>query len=137
VLLHLIEDGYLLYKEKASIRDCAFWLLLNLPSIGRDRQEVERHQRLEGGAITAFGPCPVEVADGFEAADMGVLETAFQASVRPLLLFPDIVTGDSGMGLSHGTIVGLTTSDQNFRQIQRVGFALRSHARKATRRRSE
>jgi hypothetical protein len=56
--------------------------------IGSVLEEVERHQRLEGGAITAFWPCPIEVANGFEAADMGVLETALQASARTLLLFP-------------------------------------------------
>ena len=56
--------------------------------VGGVLEEVERHQRLEGGAVTAFGPGPIEVADGFEAADMGLLEATLQAAAGPLLLLP-------------------------------------------------
>ena len=39
--------------------------------VGGVVEELERHQRVDGGAVAALGPGPVEVAERFEAADMG------------------------------------------------------------------
>src|SRR5271166_4609353 len=42
--------------------------------IGGLLEEVERHQRLDGGSVAALGPVPVEVAQRLEAADMSGLQ---------------------------------------------------------------
>ena len=47
--------------------------------IGGVVEEVERHERLDGGTVAAFRPGPVEVAERFEAADMRVFQPPFQA----------------------------------------------------------
>src|SRR5208283_4244014 len=56
--------------------------------IGGLLEEVERHQRLDGGSVAALGPVPVEVAQRLEAADMSGLQPPFQAAAGALLLFP-------------------------------------------------
>ena len=51
-------------------------------------KEVERHQRVDGGAVAALGPGPVEVASckgtlrmtRLEAADTRILQSPFQAA---------------------------------------------------------
>ncbi len=39
--------------------------------VGGVLEELKRHQRVNGGAVAAFGPAPVEVAQRLEAANMG------------------------------------------------------------------
>ena len=56
--------------------------------VGGFVEEVEGHEGFEGGAVAAFGPAPIEVAERFEAADTGVLEAAFEAAAGALGLFP-------------------------------------------------
>src|ERR1700688_2161097 len=56
--------------------------------VGSVLEEVERHQGFEGRAVAAFRPCPIEVADGLEAADMSRAQSAFQAAAGALLLLP-------------------------------------------------
>ena len=65
--------------------------------IGGLLEEVERHQRLDGGAVAALGPVPVEVAQRLEAADMGGLQPTLQAAAGALLLFPVEQRRDPGL----------------------------------------
>jgi hypothetical protein len=51
--------------------------------VARRGEEVEREDSLDGGAIDALGPGPVEVTHRGEAADAA----AQQAATRALLLF--------------------------------------------------
>jgi hypothetical protein len=57
--------------------------------IGRVLEEIECHERIDGGAVAVLGPGPVEVAERFEAADMSVSEAPFETSARPLVLLPE------------------------------------------------
>ena len=66
--------------------------------IGGLLEEVERHQRLDGGAVAALGPVPVEVAQRLEAADMSGLQPPFQAAACALPLFPIEQRRDPGLG---------------------------------------
>src|ERR1700684_3831851 len=52
----------------------------NQHGVGCVLEEVEAHQRLEGSPIDRRGPAPIEVAQGFEAADMGALKAALEAA---------------------------------------------------------
>src|SRR6516164_10947564 len=56
--------------------------------VGGLLQEVEGHQCLEKDAVAAFRPGPVEVAERFEAPEMGSAEAAFEAAASALLLLP-------------------------------------------------
>src|SRR6201996_7537186 len=50
-------------------------------------EEVERDQRLNGGAVAVLGPGPVKVAEWLEAADMRRAEPTLQAAAgAPALL---------------------------------------------------
>jgi hypothetical protein len=51
-------------------------------------EEVEGHEVFDGGAVALGGPVPVEITQRFEASDVSVPETAFQASAGTLLLLP-------------------------------------------------
>ena len=57
-------------------------------------QELEAHQVLDGHAVAAPGPRPVEVGERLELSDAGFAEAALEAAAAPLLLFP----GDEGGG---------------------------------------
>ena len=61
--------------------------------VGGVGEEVERHQRVDGGAVAALGPGPVEVAERLEAADMGGLQPALQAAAGALLSPPNSSSG--------------------------------------------
>ena len=56
--------------------------------VGGVFEELQRHQRVDGGPIAAFGPRPVEVAKRFEAADMHGEQPAFQTAAGAFLLLP-------------------------------------------------
>ena len=56
--------------------------------VGGLLEEVERHQRLDGGAVAALGPGPVEVAERFEAADPRLVQPPLQAAAVAFLFFP-------------------------------------------------
>src|SRR6266571_9158409 len=56
--------------------------------VGGVLEEVERHQGVEGRTVAAFGPGPIEVADGLEATDMSGAEPALEAAAAALLLLP-------------------------------------------------
>src|SRR4029077_704060 len=60
----------------------------NQHGVGCVLEEVEAHQRLEGSPIDRGGPVPVEVAQGFEAADMGALKAPLEAAAAAFVLFP-------------------------------------------------
>ena len=67
--------------------------------VGGVLEEVERHQGFEGRAVATFGPGPIEVTGGFEAADMSRAQPAFQAAAAALLLLPvDERLDPSGVG---------------------------------------
>ncbi len=59
-------------------------------------EEVERHQRLHGGAVAALGPGPVEVAScegtlrvtRLEAADTRVFQAPLETAPAAFLLLP-------------------------------------------------
>jgi hypothetical protein len=52
--------------------------------VGGVGQEVERHQRVDGGAGAALGPVPVEVAERLEVTDIGGLQPALQSPAGTL-----------------------------------------------------
>ena len=56
--------------------------------IGGVVEELERHEGLDGAAVAAFGPVPVEVTERLEAADMSGFHPTFQAATRALVLLP-------------------------------------------------
>ena len=56
--------------------------------VGCVLEEVERHQRLEGCAVAAFGPVPIEVAERLETSDMSGAQAALEASASAFLLLP-------------------------------------------------
>ena len=64
--------------------------------VGGVLEELQRHQRIDGGAVAAFGPRPVEVAERFEAADMGGAQPAFQTAAGAFLLLPTEQRRDPG-----------------------------------------
>ena len=67
-------------------------------AVGGLLEEVEGHQRLDGGAVDARGPAPVEVAQRLEAPDVRLLQAALQAAAGPLPLLPAQQLGDPGFG---------------------------------------
>src|SRR5487761_2260017 len=54
-------------------------VLTDQDDVGGVIEKVERHQGLDGGAITALWPGPVEVAERFEAANMRLLQPPLQS----------------------------------------------------------
>jgi hypothetical protein len=54
--------------------------------VARLGEEVEAEGGLHGGAVDAFGPGPVEVGHGGEAADAAAGQSAFEAAPGALLL---------------------------------------------------
>ena len=43
-------------------------------------EEVECHGGFDGAAVDFLGPVPIEVDDGFEAADLGMFEPAYETT---------------------------------------------------------
>ena len=83
-------------------------------------EEVERHQRLEGGAVAALGPGPVEVGERLEAADMGGAQAALEAAAGALLLLPiDQRLDPAGGG-------DLPPMGQQAMQVERLGRGRRA-----------
>src|SRR5271163_168628 len=78
-------------------------------------EEVERHQRLDGGPVAALGPAPIEVAEWLEATDMGGPQSPLQAAARALLLLPADQRRHPGLGY------GLWPMRQQAMQMQRLG----------------
>jgi hypothetical protein len=72
-------------------------VLADEDDVGCVAEEVERHQRLDGGAVAACRPSPVEVGQRLEAADTGVVQAALQAAADALLLFPFDQRRDPGL----------------------------------------
>ena len=83
-------------------------------------EEVECHQGLDGGAVAAFRPSPVEIAQRFEAADMGAGQAPFQAAARPLLLLPI----DHRLGPATGD--GFLPMGQQTMEMERLGSGLQN-----------
>jgi hypothetical protein len=78
-------------------------------------EEIERHQRFDGGAVAARRPVPVEVAQRLEAADMGILQPLLQTATGSFLLFPVEQCRQPGLG-RHFAPVG-----EQAMQMQRAG----------------
>ena len=94
-------------------------------SVGADQdcvggvvEEFERHQGFDGGLVAAFWPCPIEVAQGFEAADMSIFEAALQAAASALLLLPF----DEGVEPSGGG--GVVPMGEQAVEAQRLGSGM-------------
>jgi len=60
----------------------------NQDDVGGLLEKVERHERFNGRTVTALGPLPVEVAERFEAADMGLFRATLQTAAGAFLFFP-------------------------------------------------
>jgi len=56
--------------------------------VGGVVEELERHQRVDGGAVATLGPGPVEVAERLEAADMGGAQSSLQAAAGAFVFLP-------------------------------------------------
>ena len=84
--------------------------------VGGFLEEVERDQRLDGGAVAVLGPGPVEVAEWLEAADMGALSRRSQAAAGALCAPPS-----SSIGASQGCGGDLGPVRQQAVQVQRLG----------------
>lgn len=54
--------------------------------IGAVLDEAQGHEVIDGFAVDPLGPGPVEVGDGLEGADAGLLEAALEAAAASLLL---------------------------------------------------
>ena len=65
--------------------------------VGGVLEELKRHQRINGGAVAAFRPAPVEVAQRLESADMGGAQSAFQAAAGALPFLPAQQRIDPGL----------------------------------------
>jgi hypothetical protein len=78
-------------------------------------EEVERDQRIDSGAVAVLGPGPVEVAEWFEAADMGGAEPTLQAAAGALLLLPVEHRRQPGLCCNLGPM------GQQTMQVQRLG----------------
>ena len=71
-----------------------FWAIIVLPrpcaatrtTLRASARKSRRERGLDGGAVDALGPGPVEVAHGGEAAEAAAGEAAFEAAARALLL---------------------------------------------------
>ena len=83
-------------------------------------EEVGGHQGVEGVAVAAFGPGPIEVAGRFETADMSGFEPAFHAAAGALLLRPVEQCFDPSAG------DGFHPVRQEAMQIQRLGTRVQS-----------
>ena len=83
--------------------------------VGGFLEEVERDQRIDGGAVAVLGPGPVEVAEWFEAADMCGAEPTLQAAAGALLLLPVKHRRQPGLGCD------LRPVRQQTMQMQRLG----------------
>ena len=64
--------------------------------------------RSEGGAVAAFGPGPIEVAERLEASDISGAQAALQASARALLLLP----------VDQRDLAGLIRAKRNFAAVR-------------------
>src|SRR6476660_2721409 len=64
--------------------------------VGGIVEELERHERVDGGAVATLGPGPVEVAERLEAADMGGAQSSLQAASGALLFLPTEQGRDPG-----------------------------------------
>jgi hypothetical protein len=56
--------------------------------VGGLLEEVQGDQLLDGGPIASFRPCPVEVAQGLEAPDVGLAHAPLQRAAGALIFFP-------------------------------------------------
>ena len=56
--------------------------------VGRFLEKFQRHEFLDGGAVAALGPTPVEIAQGLELADVRIGEASLQASPATLVFLP-------------------------------------------------
>ena len=73
--------------------------------VGGVVDEGQREQLLDEGAVDAFGPDPVEVGDGFEGADAGVGQAAFEGAAFAFAVFDVDDALDPGLG-EHGVGLG-------------------------------
>ena len=86
--------------------------------VGGVGEEVERHQRLDSGAVATLGPGPVEVGERLEAADMGGAQPALEAAACALLLLPV----DQGLDPVGGA--GLGPMGDHAAQVEGLGAGL-------------
>jgi hypothetical protein len=88
--------------------------------VGGFLEKVEYHQGFEGGAVAAFRPAPIEVAEGLEAADMSGAQPAFQAATGTLLL---LLVEEQFDPLDRG---GFRPVGQQAMQFKRLGARVQS-----------
>src|ERR1700759_1931819 len=72
--------------------------------VGGFLEEVERDQRLNGGAVAVLGPVPVKVAEWLEVADMRGAGPTLHATARALLLLPVEHRRQPGLGCDLGPV---------------------------------
>ncbi len=66
--------------------------------VGRLGEEGEREQLLDGAAVALGGPAPVEVGDGLEGAQAGVIEAALERAAGAFGLFDVEHAGEPRLG---------------------------------------
>jgi hypothetical protein len=79
------------------------------------REEVEGERPLDQGAIDFLGPIPLELGQGFEVAQAGLRQAAFQAAASPVCGFG---VGDFFQQLTRTSAPGGGASQQ---VVERVG----------------
>ena len=90
--------------------------------IGGFLEEAQLHQRFDAGAVASFGPVPVEVAQGFEAADMRGFQAALQAAAGAFLFFPSEQPPRPSAGK------GFVPIGEQAMQVQCLGFGTQAVA---------
>ena len=90
-------------------------VLTDQDHVGGIVEKVERHQRLDGGAVAALRPVPVEVAERLEAADMRLLQPPLQAAAGTFALFPVDQRREPGLGCHFAPV------REQAMQMQRAG----------------
>jgi len=102
-------------------------VLADQDDIGGILEEVERHQGLDGGAVAALRPVPVEVAERFEAADLRRLQPPLQTAAGPFLFLPVDQRREPGLGRHFAPVPEQAVQVQSAGAVaQAIGFTQRT-----------
>src|ERR1700691_861633 len=82
--------------------------------------ELKRHQLFDGSTIAPPGPGPVEVAERFEAAQMGIADASLQRTASALVLSPLQQWRDPRLGYHIGPVCEQSIQAQGVRAALQI-----------------